>query len=101
MIGTKEGVVEALTTFVSTDTTHTVLQRAGSDYKYLNKYTLQELMQAAIDGADRPPETDFLTQLLEVINFVFDFRKTIRANMTGMQALTARMKTYRIKVSTP
>jgi hypothetical protein len=50
-------------------------------------------LQAAIDGADRPPATDVLTQLLEAINFVFDFHKKISANMEGMQALTARMKT--------
>ena len=35
----------------------------------------------------------FLTQLLEAINFVFNFRKKISANMEGMQALTAHMKT--------
>jgi hypothetical protein len=45
--------------------------------------------------------TDVLTQLLEVINFVFDFRKKISANMEGMQALMAWMKTYGIDVSTP
>ena len=45
--------------------------------------------------------TDVLAQLLEVINFVFDFRKKISANMEGMQALTAQMKTYGIDVSTP
>jgi hypothetical protein len=58
-------------------------------------------LQAAINGANRPPETDVLTQLLEAINFVFDFCKKISANMAGMQALTARMKTYGIEVSTP
>ena len=45
--------------------------------------------------------TDVLTQLLEAINFVFDFCKKISANMEGMQALTAPMKTYGIDVSTP
>jgi hypothetical protein len=93
--------VEALTTFVSTDITDSVLQRADGDYKGLNEYTLQELLQAAIDSADRPPATDVLTQLLEAINFVFDFRKKISANMEDMQALMARMKTYGINVSTP
>ena len=101
MIGAKEEVVESLTTFVGTDITDAVLQWADGDYKGLNKYTLQELLQAAIDRADRPPATDFLTQLLEAINFVFNFRKKISANMEGMQALTARMKTYGIDVSTP
>jgi len=81
LIGAKNGVVEALTTFVGTDITDTVLHRADGDYKGLDEYTLHELMQAAIDGADRLPATDVLTQLLEAINFVFDFRKKICANM--------------------
>jgi hypothetical protein len=101
LIGAKEGVVETLTKFVGTDITDAVLRRANGDYTGLNKYTLQELLQAAIDGADRPPATDVLTQLLEVINFVFDFRKKISATMESMQALTAMMKMYGIKISTP
>ena len=101
MVGAKEGVVESLTTFFGTNITNAVLQLADGNYKGLNKYTLQELLQEDIDGADRPPATDVLNQLLEAINFVFDFRKKISANMEGMQALTARMKTYGIDVSTP
>ena len=77
LIGAKEGVVEALTTFFGTNIADAVLQRANGDYKGLNKYTLQELLQAAIDGADRPPATDVLTQMLEAINFVFNFCKKI------------------------
>ena len=94
LISAKEGVVEALTTFVGTNITDTFLRWANSNYKGLKEYTLQELLQAAIDSADRPPATDVLTQLLEVINFVFDFCKKISANMEGVQALTARMKIY-------
>ena len=78
-----------------------MLQRADGNYKGLNEYTLHELMQTAIDGANRPPATDVLTQLLEAINFVFDFCKKISANVEGLQALTARMKSYGIEVSTP
>jgi len=101
LIGTKEGVLESLTTFVGSNTTNTVLRQADGDYKGLDKYTLQELLQAAIDGADRPPAPDVLTQLLEAINYVFDFQNKISADMEGMQALTARMKTNGNKVSTP
>ena len=94
-------MVEALSTFVGTCIINAVQQRAKGGYKGPNKYTLQELLNAAINGANCPPATDFLTQLLEAINFVFDFRKKISANMEGMQAITARMKTYGIEVSTP
>ena len=49
LIGAKEEVVEALTTFVSINITDAVLRLADGDYKGLDKYTLQELLQAAID----------------------------------------------------
>ena len=52
--------MEALTTFVGTYITDAVLRRADGDYKGLDKYTLKELLQAAINGADRPPATDVL-----------------------------------------
>ena len=64
LIGAKERVLEALTTFVGTNITNTVLRFANGNYKGLNKYTLHELMQAAIDGANLLPATDVLTQLL-------------------------------------
>ena len=93
--------MEALTTFVGTNITNAVLRHADSNYKGLNEYTLHELMQAAIDGANCLPATDVLTQMLEAINFFFDFRKKISANMEGMQALTSWMKLYKSEVSTP
>ena len=48
MIGAKEGVLEALTTFVGTDITDEVLRRANSNYKGIDEYTLQELIQAPL-----------------------------------------------------
>ena len=64
LIGAKEGVVEALTTFVGTNITNAVLRQAYGGYKDLNEYTLQELLKAAINGANRPPATYVLTHLL-------------------------------------
>jgi hypothetical protein len=48
LIGAKEGVLEALTTFVGTDITDEVLRRANSNYKGIDEYTLQELIQAPL-----------------------------------------------------
>jgi hypothetical protein len=48
MIGAKEGVMEALTTFVGTDITDAVLRRADGNSKGLDEYTLQELLQAPL-----------------------------------------------------
>ncbi len=99
LIGAKEGILEALTTFVGTEITDTVLRRANGDYKDLDEYTLQELLQAAINGANRPPATDVLTQLLDVINYIFDFCRKISAKMEGIQTLTSCMVTYGIDIS--
>ena len=70
LIGAKEGVLEALTTFVGTNITDTVLWQTYGNYKDLDEYILKELLQAAINGANRSPATDVLTRLLVVINFV-------------------------------
>jgi hypothetical protein len=62
---------------------------------------LHNLHQAAINGANRLPATNVLTQLFNIINYIFDFRKKISANMEGIQILTACMATYGIDVTTP
>ncbi len=99
-IGAKEGVVEALTMFVGTNITSTILRQADGDFKGLDKYTLHELLKAAVDGADRPPATDILDQLLAVFNYAFDMRKKISMNMESLQALVVRMSTYGIDIGT-
>jgi hypothetical protein len=100
LIGAKEGVVEALTMFVGTDITETILRQADGDFKGMDEYTLHELLKAAVDGADRPPATDILEQLLAVFNYTFDMRKKISLNMESLQALVVRMSTYGINIGT-
>ncbi len=74
VIGTKEGVVKAVTKLVGSDITDAVLQTAdGSNHKSIDDYMLCAVMAAAINGADRPSTTNVLEQLLEVINHTFDF----------------------------
>ena len=102
VIGTKGGVVEAVTKLVGSNITDAILQTAdGSDFKSINDYTLYEVMKVAINGADRPTTNDVLEQLLEVINHPFDFRKKVSVNMELMQSNTARMATYGIVIGIP
>jgi hypothetical protein len=76
VIGPKEGVVKAVTKLVGSNITNAVLRTAdGSNYKSIDDYTLFAVMAAAINGADRASTTNVLEQLLEVINYTFDFRK--------------------------
>jgi hypothetical protein len=75
-----------------------ILRQADRGFKGLDKYTLHELLKAAVNGADRPPATDILDQLLAVFNYAFDMRKKIIMNMESLQALVIRMSTYGINI---
>jgi hypothetical protein len=66
----------------------------------LDKYTLHELLKAAVNGADRPLATDILDQLLAVFNHAFDMRKKVSMNMESLQALVIMMSTYGINIGT-
>jgi hypothetical protein len=101
MIGAKEGVVKALTAFVGTNITNCMLCTSDGDFKSVEEYTVHKVMQAAYENADRPPMTDVLEQLIEVLHYTFDFRKKISANMELVQNLANRMSAYGIEVGTP
>jgi hypothetical protein len=102
VIGTKEGVVEAITKLVGSDITDAILWMAdGSNHKSINNFTLFEVMKSAIDGAGQPSTNDVLDHLLEVINHNFNFRKKISVNMELMQSNAARMATYGIVIGIP
>jgi hypothetical protein len=100
VIGAKEGVVEAVTKLVRSNITNAVLQTAnGSNHKSIDNYMLFAVMAAAIDGANQPSTTNMLEQLLEVINYTFDFQKKVSVIMELMQLNAARMTTYGITIS--
>ncbi len=73
----------------------------GSDHRGFDNFRLFDLMQAAIDGANRPSTNDVLEQLLEMINHTFDFCKKISVNMELLQSNAARMATYDIVIGVP
>ncbi len=86
VIGAKEGVVEAVSKLVGSDITDAILRTAdGSDHKSIDNFILYNVMKVAIDGANRLSTNDVLEQLLEVINYTFDFCKKVSINMELMQ----------------
>jgi hypothetical protein len=102
VIGAKEGAVEAITELVGSDITDAILRTAdGSDHKSVDDYTLFEVIQVAINGADRPSTNDILEQLLVVINHTFNFGKKVSVNMELLQLNAACMATYGIIISIP
>ena len=97
VIGVKEGVQEAIVAKVGKDVTDPVLRDInGQDYKSIDEYTLDQLKQAVIAGADRPNTPDVLKQLLAVINFVFDFRKKVSHNVEILNVMAAKLQSYGI-----
>jgi hypothetical protein len=102
VIRAKEGAVEAITELVGSDITNAILRTAnGSNHKSVDNFTLFNVMQVAIDGAERPLTNDVLEQLLEVINHTFDFCKKISINMELLQSNAAQMATYSITIGIP
>ncbi len=102
VIGAKEGAVEAITKLVGSNITDAILCTAnGSDHKSVDNFTLFDVMQVAIDGANRPSTNDVLEQLLKVINHTFDFCKKISINMELLQLNAAQMATYGIIIGIP
>jgi hypothetical protein len=99
VIGAKEGAAEAITAKVGSDVTDAVLKTAdGSDFRSIDDWLLEEVLAAVVQGADRPNSTDVLSQLLQVIQFEFDFRKKVSANMELLRAKAGRMTAYGITV---
>ena len=102
VIGAKEGVVEAVSKLVGNDITDAILRSAdGGGFKSIDDFTLYEVMNVAISGANRPTTNDVLKQLIEVINHSFDFRKKVSINMELMQLNAAQMATYGIVIGIP
>jgi hypothetical protein len=102
VIGTKEGIAEAVSKLVGSNITDTILRTANrSNHKSMDNFTLYEVMKVAIDEADRPTTNDLLEQLLEVINYPFDFCKKVSVNMELMQLNAPRMAMYGIVIGIP
>ena len=99
VISVKEGVKEAIVLKVGTDVTDPVLRDVnGQDYKGIDDFTLHQLKEAVIAGADCPNTPDVLKQLLAAINFVFDFRKKVSANVELLNSHCAKLQSYGISV---
>jgi hypothetical protein len=101
-IGTKEGVVKAITKLDGSNVTNAILRMANvSDHKSIDDFTLFEMMKSAIDCANQPSTNNVLEQLLKVINHNFNFGKKVSTNMELMQSNVAQIVTYGIAIGIP
>jgi hypothetical protein len=67
---------------VGSDITDSVLKTAdGSDFKGVDDYQIKDLLDAVIQGADRPITTDILELALALMTFQFNLEKKVGANV--------------------
>ena len=75
VVGVKEGVAAGVTTISGKEITDAVLRTVDSTTnKNVDNYTLYNLIQAVIDGADRPATEDVRRQLRTIVATGSDFR---------------------------
>lgn len=91
-IGTKEGTAEGITALVGSAITDQILKNVDGTPKTVDEYLLYELIQAVRDGAIRPEHHDILRLAKTVIEFQFDWRKKIQANLEQLKVLIERGK---------
>ena len=92
-IGTKEGTAEGITALVGSAITDQILKNIDGTPKTVDEYALYELIQAIRDGAVRPEHQDILNLAKTVLEFHFDWRKKIQANLEQLKVLIERGKT--------
>ena len=94
-----KGATEAIILQVSSDITDAVLCTANNtDLKSIDDYKLHELVNADIQGADRPDTADILGHLTAVLAFKFDFQRKVSSNMELLLANVAHIHSYCITV---
>lgn len=91
-IGAKVGAAEAITDKVGAAITDQLLKDPTTNTKRSpDDWTLFELQQLILTNAIRPNSGDLLSDLVQLLKFQFDFRKTITQNMEQLQAAGHRL----------
>ena len=99
VIGVKEAIAEAITTKFGKNITNSVLRTAdGSDFKSVNEWDVEELLEAIRQGADRPTTTEIHSQFSRLLNFSFNFQHKVQQNYDTLNANAGKLKSVGIKV---
>jgi hypothetical protein len=99
VIGVKEAITEAITTKFGSNITNSILQTAdGSDFKSVNDWNVEKLMEAIRQGADPPTTTEIHSQFSKLLNFSFNFQHKVQQNYDTLNANTGKLISVGIKV---
>ena len=91
--GVKEAFAKVATAKFGKHITDQVLQSAdGSDFKSINEWTCEDLLEAIRQGADRPTNDESHAQALKIFNFSFNFQSKIQVNYDSLNAKAGQLK---------
>lgn len=100
VIGVKEAIAEAITSKFGANITNSVLRTAdGSDFKSVNEWVVEELLDAIRQGADRPTTAEIHNQLGTLFNFSFNFQQKVQQNYDTMNANAGKLKSVGIQLN--
>ena len=85
-IRAKESTAAKISKHVGTDITNSVLQEADGNAKKVDEWHLHKIITEIIAAADRPATTSVLDALVKILQWQFDFRKQISANIKVLKA---------------
>ena len=100
VIGAKEGTAEALKRHVGSDVLDAVLRTAdGNDRRGIDEYTIADIIDAIMEGADRPTTPDVHERLIEAIGYEFNFAKKCSVNLETIRTLGSKLGAYGIGIT--
>lgn len=91
--GVKEAFAKVATAKFGKHITDPVLRSAdGSDFKSINEWTCEDLLEAIRQGADRPTNDESHARALKIFNFSFNFQSKIQVNYDSLNAKAGQLK---------
>lgn len=99
VIGAKEGFKEALCDAAGEEVFASVVQQADGRAKSIDEFTLYQLTEALIAGANRPKAKHVLQQVVSAITMPFDFRKKITDNVAVQKVMITKAQSFGVDIS--
>ena len=98
-IGVKEGMAKEITARVGTAITNPILRHPdGIRMKKVDKYLLHQLVEAVMEGAERPSPVEIRKQVTAIMAFTFDWRETGATNQERLAADIAKADAFGVEI---
>ena len=95
LTGVKEALGKVVTAKFGKHITDPVLRTAdGSDFKSINDWVAEDLLEAIRQGADRPTADATHAKTLQLFNLAFNFQSKIQVNYDSLNAKAGQLKNF-------